>query len=52
MQALAQGGDGAGWSASDAQKEVDKPSHDSLQALASKIMESTLTAHSATPIGM
>ncbi len=50
VQALAQGDQGAGWA--EEQDEAEKPSQDSLQALASKIMKSTLTAHSATPIGI
>ena len=51
VQALAQGDEAAGWSGADGQKEAEKPSQDSLQALATKIMESTLKAHSATPLG-
>jgi hypothetical protein len=51
VQALARGDHAGGWSGVEGQKEADKANQDNVQSLASKIMESTLTAHSATPIG-
>ncbi len=51
VQALARGDHASGWGGVEGQKEPENANHDNLQSLASKIMESTLTAHSATPIG-